>query len=1227
MAENINRRLNIYINDREVVNSMRGVSAEMGKVLNQMRNLNRGADDYDQQLAHLTNTYARLQQEQSRFRNDLAQTPGILGRIKNALGPVASGMLAAFSVAAIVTGFMNKVREAGRIVVEFDQKQATLAAIMQKSRLQIAGLTFDAIKLGASTAYSASEVSELQTELAKLGKTAPEIRAMTGDVLNAATALETDLASAAVLVGGQLNSYGENAREAARYSDIMANSANISATSYEYLASSLPKVSAVAAQAKVPFEELNGVLGVLADQNIQAETAGTGFRNILLESAKAGKPYKEMLDQIFKSSNQSKTAVELFGKENATVAVVLANSTQKINDQTKALENSAGSAAKLAKEKLNSMKGDIEGFSGAWEGFVLSIEKGDGAISKAFRGIVQLGTSFLNLLTPMVKVSDEIQNQQIGLNQLVSRITSTNIKEDERKRLMIQLKDEYPDFIAFIGKEDATNSELTKGLFAVNEQYVRRIALQKQVEKVEEAAGDAADVLAKKMAVEENLFKRLNEIVAKKGFKVNIDYGDLIGSAKKVQNELKKLSLDRGSVDASYSQDLQTYITQINNYNGKLKDKNGILEDESEILSRQQKQTGMKTEAETEAAKAQIASLKEIIAMRERAIDLGMKDAILATEQELRIWLDAYDQKQKVQDGGSEEDAKKRAKELADAKKHSEDLQKELEAAQRALLDTKRAFQDLDLDLQKEGYEKERNLLNLEYDRKIEDVRNRLGQEQKEIDKLTAQVKDPKNSKGDIALLKKQIDTKIEIQKVYNATLIAMEQTRDVKLATLQEKYLQKDIQNQEAANAKAVKKLQVKNELELAQITTLAQAKELLSDSLSADELKKIKTLEDAKLVIKQQHLKEEYELQKSQLVDMMAQIQALFAQEELTGITLISDEERASLLAFMDELALKFSEVSIKESENQNTEGDGPKKMTGIDVLGFDETQWEMVFSNLDTWAEKLEAVGTVVGGLGKAFGMYFQFVDNADQRSLQKFTKNNERKQRELADQLGKGYITQEVYTARKEKLEQDLDKKQAEMEYKKAKREKLLNIASVISNTAVAVSKALAQGGFVLGIPWAGIVAALGAVQLISAVTAPLPSKSGYKKGGFTNRGNSNDEDGPVHKNEYVIPENVLFSNDPIVPNVVQYLESKRNGESASFNSGSTSVNGGSGGGGDNSPMISVVQANIETMERLRATIVTLVDEGIAAYVELDLKLAKKIKKKIEELEKIENQAKR
>ena len=93
------------------------------------------------------------------------------------------------------------------------------------------------------------------------------------------------------------------------------------------------------------------------------------------------------------------------------------------------------------------------------------------------------------------------------------------------------------------------------------------------------------------------------------------------------------------------------------------------------------------------------------------------------------------------------------------------------------------------------------------------------------------------------------------------------------------------------------------------------------------------------------------------------------------------------------------------------------------------------------------------------------------------------------------------------ADREQKEEQIRQKQRQEQIKQARFEKAFNIASIIANTAVGVSKALAQGGFILGIPQAAVIAAIGAVQLAAAIAQPIPQ---FEKGKTA----SNNYEGPA-----------------------------------------------------------------------------------------------------------------
>ena len=81
-----------------------------------------------------------------------------------------------------------------------------------------------------------------------------------------------------------------------------------------------------------------------------------------------------------------------------------------------------------------------------------------------------------------------------------------------------------------------------------------------------------------------------------------------------------------------------------------------------------------------------------------------------------------------------------------------------------------------------------------------------------------------------------------------------------------------------------------------------------------------------------------------------------------------------------------------------------------------------------------------------------------------------------------------------------LEAEYEIKKTEAKRAAAKQAKMIAIMDAIVNTAEAVTKALAQGGFLLGIPWAAIVAAMGAAQIALIARQPIPLAEGaiFKK---------------------------------------------------------------------------------------------------------------------------------
>ena len=107
----------------------------------------------------------------------------------------------------------------------------------------------------------------------------------------------------------------------------------------------------------------------------------------------------------------------------------------------------------------------------------------------------------------------------------------------------------------------------------------------------------------------------------------------------------------------------------------------------------------------------------------------------------------------------------------------------------------------------------------------------------------------------------------------------------------------------------------------------------------------------------------------------------------------------------------------------------------------------------------------------------------------------------------------------------KLEEQQEQEKATIQKKYADRNFQIQVLQIIANTALGISKTIAQLGMPWAIPFVAMTAAAGALQLASAKAAADQAAGLYDGGfseGYTTKGNPREQAGviPVHKNEFV-----------------------------------------------------------------------------------------------------------
>jgi len=341
-----------------------------------------------------------------------------VGNYKSAfkgLGGVVRSTLSAFGFVGGIYVFANAIREAFTTIRNFQKENAVLAGVLGKTRAEIKGLTSDARRLGSITAKTSSEVTQLQIAYARLGFSQSEILDLTEGTINGSIALNAELDQTANLVGAVIRTFDDlETSDATNVVDLLSAATQKSALNFTKLETALPIVAGAANAAGIPLSSLTALLGKLSDSGIDASSSATALRNIFIESAKQGLSYEEILDKISNSTDQLTAANDEFGKRAAVSASILAKNIKETKELDLALQDVAGTSQRLADEQLDTLDGSILKLSSAYEGFILSVESGEGPISNAINSAIKGVTTLLGYITQLNKTSDEFGQQYEG---------------------------------------------------------------------------------------------------------------------------------------------------------------------------------------------------------------------------------------------------------------------------------------------------------------------------------------------------------------------------------------------------------------------------------------------------------------------------------------------------------------------------------------------------------------------------------------------------------------------------------------------------------------------------------------------------------------------------------------------------------------------------------------------------------------------------------------------
>lgn len=236
--------------------------------------------------------------------------------------------------AGLMSGILATVgfAYAARQVLGFEGHMARLTGILSSSAEstdELATMTDRmrqaAIRMGATTMFSATQAADAMKELAQLGFEAEEVLTALPHVTNLAAAGQIDMGEAARFAAEMIRQLDLTADDFGRVSDILVMGANRTSSTVRSMGLAFSYVGSVGRQAGLSMEETAAAIGVLANQGEFGTRAGTTLRTILSQLAKTefkGK-LKDMLGGDFDirdANNQLLPLPDIIDRFNAAMA-------------------------------------------------------------------------------------------------------------------------------------------------------------------------------------------------------------------------------------------------------------------------------------------------------------------------------------------------------------------------------------------------------------------------------------------------------------------------------------------------------------------------------------------------------------------------------------------------------------------------------------------------------------------------------------------------------------------------------------------------------------------------------------------------------------------------------------------------------------------------------------------------------------------------------------------
>lgn len=484
-------------------------------------------------------------------RRELAGTAGFFGDIKKELKSFAVLAVGALGVTELFAGFQNIIRGSADLSDSIADVQKTT----ELTQIEIEALMKEFKTFNTRTPRA--ELLALADEAGKMGiRGVKNIAAYVQQTNELTTALGDLGDNAGLRVAKMAERFDVSMRQIG--SGINAVADNTKATA-PFITEFLSRLSGAANEVGISAGDILGYGAAIDEMGLNVEMSSTALNGFIIDFTKNTEKFGEVagfaegelskligeqgtnagflafLERLRAANPEAADflraleKIGINGDRGSQVFLALSQNVEQLRNRQALANQEIAKGTSLTDEynrKNETFAGNLERIQKWFMGFFVN------------GGVLDSLSTFVGEWARWIAmpISEKLAEERTQLQLNFLRISDVNIAQEDRVKLIEELKKQYPKYLENINAEKVTNNQLATSIAAINKELVNKIILQGKDEELQESAGKVARTTVRLFEEEDALMREMIKISEQYNLKI-LTVGT---TADKARNLLEK---------------------------------------------------------------------------------------------------------------------------------------------------------------------------------------------------------------------------------------------------------------------------------------------------------------------------------------------------------------------------------------------------------------------------------------------------------------------------------------------------------------------------------------------------------------------------------------------------------------------------------------------------------------------------------------------------------------